>query len=359
MQQTRDINVVRTEVLPAPEYLSRRVVRSEDQRTFVLEARRQIRNILRREDERLLLILGPCSIHDLRGGLDYAERLAALSRIVQKRLLLLMRVYFEKPRTTIGWKGLIMDPQLDGSCDIPEGLETARNFLREVIELKLPTATEFLDPITPQYIADMVCWASIGARTSESQIHRQMASGLSMPFGIKNATSGHIQPAINAMKAATQPQTFLGVSLQGLASAVTTRGNPSCHIILRGGAHGPNYSSSSVQKTAKRLEDNGLPPWILVDCSHDNSGKDHANQPKVFREVLRAITQQHPKVFGLMIESNLVAGRQSFPQAKEKLTYGQSITDACIDWNTTEMLVLEAFHALENSSHETAATSDL
>ena len=355
MQQTRDVNVVKTAVLPAPEYLCRRVDRSEGQRAFVLEARRQIRDILSREDKRLLLILGPCSIHDLRSGLEYAVRLSALSRIVQKRFLLLMRVYFEKPRTTVGWKGLIMDPHLDGSCDIPEGLETARTFLREVIELKLPTATEFLDPITPQYIADMVCWAAIGARTSESQIHRQMASGLSMPIGIKNATSGSVQPAINAMKAATQPQTFLGVSLQGLASAVTTRGNPNCHIILRGGEHGPNYSLKSVQETAARLEESGLLPWVLVDCSHDNSGKDHTNQPIVFREVLREMTQHHSRVFGQMIESNLVAGSQSFPQAREKLIYGQSITDACIDWETTEMLVLEAFHVLEKFSPGTAA----
>ena len=354
MQQTRDVNVVETAVLPAPEYLCRRVNRSEGQRAFVLEARRKIRDIVSREDKRLLLILGPCSIHDLRSGLEYAERLASLSQTVQKRLLLLMRVYFEKPRTTVGWKGLIMDPRLDGSCAIPEGLEIARTFLREVIELRLPTATEFLDPITPQYIADMVCWAAIGARTSESQIHRQMASGLSMPIGIKNATSGNTQPAINAIKAATQPQTFLGVSLQGLASAVTTRGNPNCHIILRGGEDGSNYSLKSVQETSGRLKESGLLPWILIDCSHDNSGKDHTNQPKVFRDVLMERTKHRSNVFGMMLESNLVAGSQSFPQAREKLVYGQSITDACIDWETTEMLVLEAFHHLEKSSPETS-----
>jgi 3-deoxy-7-phosphoheptulonate synthase len=260
--------------------------------------------------------------------------------------MIVMRVYFEKPRTTVGWKGLIMDPHLDGSHDIAGGLRAARAFLREVLDLGLPTATELLDPITPQYIADLICWSAIGARTTESQTHRQMASGLSMPLGFKNSTDGSIQAAINAIKAASQSQTFLGISMDGAASAVTTRGNPSCHIVLRGGAAGPNYSPAHIADVEKLLAKAGLPKTILVDCSHDNSAKQPERQPEVLRELLAQIAAGNTSILGAMLESNLQAGNQPFPQPKEKLRPGVSITDGCIDWSTTEKLVREIHAAL-------------
>ena len=257
-----------------------------------------------------------------------------------------MRVYFEKPRTTVGWKGLIMDPHLDGSHDIPEGLKLARSFLRDVIDLRLPTATELLDPITPQYISDLICWSAIGARTAESQTHRQMASGLSMPLGIKNGTSGDIRSAVNAIEAAMQPQTFLGVSQQGLASAVTTRGNANCHIVLRGGESGPNYTPEKIDAIEKMLVEHNLEPKVLVDCSHGNSAKDHKKQSAVFESILNQISSGRNTIFGLMLESNLIAGSQSVSSSKENLVYGQSITDSCIDWKTTETLILKAHQSL-------------
>ncbi len=346
MSQVSDINIVETAVLPAPEYLSREVPCSHKQGNFVAEARKEIGEILSGKDSRLLVIVGPCSIHDVEAGREYARKLADLAREVADKISIVMRVYFEKPRTTVGWKGLIMDPHLDGSCNIPSGLKLARKFLLEVLDLGLPTATELLDPITPQYIADLICWSAIGARTAESQTHRQMASGLSMPLGIKNGTSGEILPAVNAIKAAREPQTFLGVSQQGLASAVTTRGNPYCHIILRGGAQGPNCSPEDVEKTRSLLLEADLPPSIMIDCSHDNSGKDPARQPDVFHRILKDQAGKDGPVYGLMLESNLVAGNQSFPQAKEKLRYGQSITDACIGWEETRELILAEYKNL-------------
>jgi 3-deoxy-7-phosphoheptulonate synthase len=262
--------------------------------------------------------------------------------------MVVMRVYFEKPRTTVGWKGLIMDPRLDGSHDIALGLRTARAFLREVLQLGLPTATELLDPITPQYIADLICWSAIGARTAESQTHRQMASGLSMPLGFKNGTDGSIATAINAIKAASQPHTFLGINLDGAASAIVTRGNPDCHIVLRGGSAGPNYSPADIARTEALLGKATLPKAILVDCSHDNSAKQPERQPEVMRELLAQIAAGNTSIIGAMIESNLGAGSQAFPQPKEKLRYGVSITDACIDWPTTEKLVREIHDALRH-----------
>jgi 3-deoxy-7-phosphoheptulonate synthase len=255
--------------------------------------------------------------------------------------MIVMRVYFEKPRTTVGWKGLIMDPHLDGSHDIAAGLRTARSFLREVLDLGLPTATELLDPITPQYIADLICWSAIGARTTESQTHRQMASGLSMPLGFKNGTDGTLKAALNAIQAAAQPQTFLGINLDGAASAVRTRGNPGCHVVLRGGAKGPNYSPAHIAETEGQLAKAGLLPSILVDCSHDNSAKKPELQPEVMRALLAQITAGNRSIMGAMIESNLEAGNQPFPQPKDQLRYGVSITDGCIDWPTTEALIRE------------------
>jgi 3-deoxy-7-phosphoheptulonate synthase len=261
-------------------------------------------------------------------------------------VLVVMRVYFEKPRTTVGWKGLIMDPHLDGTHDIAAGLRLARTFLCDVLDFGLPTATELLDPITPQYIADLICWSAIGARTTESQTHRQMASGLSMPLGFKNGTDGSIQTAINAIKAAGQPQTFLGIDLAGRSSSIATRGNPNCHVVLRGGTGGPNYSPEHIARTEQLLAQAGLPQTILVDCSHDNSAKQPERQPEVMRALLQQIVGGNASIMGAMIESNLGAGSQPFPQPREKLRYGVSITDACIDWPTTAALVREIHAAL-------------
>lgn len=346
MQKTSDINVVETRLLPSPAALLREVPKTEAEADFVARARREIHRLIFTDDKRFLLIVGPCSIHDLKAGREYAQRLAALAREVSDRVMIVMRVYFEKPRTTVGWKGLIMDPNLDGTYDIAAGLRVAREFLREVLDLGLPTATELLDPITPQYIADLVCWSAIGARTTESQTHRQMASGLSMPLGFKNGTDGSIQTAINAIKAAAQKQTFLGINLDGAASAIVTRGNPDCHVVLRGGAKGPNYSAPHVAETEAILAKAGLPKSILVDCSHDNSFKQPERQPEVMHELLAQIQAGNTSIMGAMIESNLEAGNQPFPQPKEKLKYGVSITDACIDWATTEKLVRDIHAAL-------------
>ena len=346
MQRTSDINVVETRALPSPAALLAELPKSESQAEFVTRTRQDIHRVIFTDDRRFLLIIGPCSIHDLDAGRDYARRLAALAREVSDRVMIVMRVYFEKPRTTVGWKGLIMDPHLDGSHDIAAGLRLARSFLRDVLDLGLPTATELLDPITPQYIADLICWSAIGARTAESQTHRQMASGLSMPLGFKNGTDGSIATAINAIKAAAQPHTFLGINLDGSASAIVTRGNPACHVVLRGGATGPNYSPAHIAQTEALLTKAGLLKSILVDCSHDNSAKQPERQPEVTREILAQIAAGNTSIIGAMIESNLGAGSQPFPQPKDKLQSGIAIPDAGIDWPTTESLVRELHTAL-------------
>lgn len=347
MQKTSDLNVVETRVLPTPAALLRELPKSEAQAAFITQAREDIHRLIFTDDRRFLLIVGPCSIHDAAAGRDYARRLAGLAREVADRVMIVMRVYFEKPRTTVGWKGLIMDPHLDGTHDIASGLRVGRAFLRDVLDLGLPTATEFLDPITPQYMADLVCWGAIGARTTESQTHRQMASGLSMPLGFKNGTDGSIQTAINAIKAAASPQTFLGINLEGAASVVVTRGNPNCHVVLRGGGAGPNYSPAHIAQTEALLVKAGLPKSILVDCSHDNSLKQPDRQPEVLRQLLEQIAAGNSSIMGAMVESNLGGGNQSFPQPKESLRYGVSITDGCIDWATTETMVRGLYAALE------------
>jgi 3-deoxy-7-phosphoheptulonate synthase len=341
MQKTSDINVVETRTLPSPAALLAELPKSEAQAEFVTRARADIHRLMFTDDKRFLLIVGPCSIHDVAAGREYAQRLSRLAREVADRVMVVMRVYFEKPRTTVGWKGLIMDPHLDGTHDIAAGLRLARALLRDVIDLGLPTATEFLDPITPQYVADLVCWGAIGARTTESQTHRQMASGLSMPLGFKNGTDGGLQAAMNAIRAASQPQTFLGINLEGSASAVVTRGNRDCHVVLRGGAAGPNYSPQHIAEAEALLAKSGLPRSILVDCSHDNSAKRPELQPDVLRALLDQIAAGNASIMGAMLESNLGAGNQPFPQPREKLRHGVSITDGCIDWATTEALVRE------------------
>lgn len=339
MERVSDINVTSSHQLTAPEDLRSECPTTTEEASFIASSRKTIHDITFGNDPRLLVVVGPCSIHDKEAGLDYARRLKALADELSEELYIVMRVYFEKPRTTVGWKGLIMDPHLDGTCNLEDGLRTARTFLKQVIDVGLPTATELLDPITPQYIADLISWSAIGARTTESQTHRQMASGLSMPVGFKNGTDGNVTVAINAIKAATQSQTFLGISAEGRASAVTTTGNPDCHLILRGGTHGPNYSSEHVKAAAECIEKAGLSTSIMVDCAHANSSKDPARQPIVMADVCKQLEDGEKSITGVMIESNIHSGNQSFPQPKEDLKYGVSITDPCIDWETTESVL--------------------
>lgn len=346
LRQVSDVNILDCAVLPAPEFLCRELPRTEDLAAFVASQRETIHRILFGDDPRLLAVVGPCSIHDPEAGLDYARRLVKLQEEIDDRIHVVMRVYFEKPRTTVGWKGLIMDPDLDGSCNLPKGLRTARQFLLDVTSMGLATATELLDPITPQYIADLICWSAIGARTTESQTHRQMASGLSMPLGFKNATSGDVQVAINAIKAASQSQTFLGISQQGLACALTTRGNPNCHLILRGGKGITNFDPKSVAEATAALTSNGLLPCIMIDCSHDNSGKNAERQPEVLAKVISQAALPASPIMGVMLESNILGGAQSFPKPLDQLAYGQSITDGCIDWATTEKTLRDAYKLL-------------
>ena len=348
MEKVSNLHIASNVALPSPRLLCAEIPPTDAQSALIADSRREIREILFGEDKRFLVIAGPCSIHDPEAGLEYAAKLAKLAAELKDQLFIVMRVYFEKPRTTVGWKGLIMDPDLDGTCNIPDGLRLARRILRDVLDIGMPTATELLDPITPQYIADLISWSAIGARTTESQTHRQMASGLSMPLGFKNGTFGHITPAINAIKAAMQPQTFLGVSDEGIASAVTTRGNPDCHIILRGGEDGPNYGADNVMETRDALEAAKLKPAIMIDASHGNCAKDHNRMPAVFREIVRQRAAGETSIIGAMLESILVGGNQKFPQPLGSLTRGQSITDACIAWDTTEALLREAAQMLKS-----------
>lgn len=337
--RTSNVHIVETKELPSPRALCDEIPHSDAQNEFVSQSRQIISDILHGDDPRFLIVIGPCSIHDVKAGREYAEKLAALAPEISDVIYPVMRVYFEKPRTTVGWKGLIMDPHLDGTNDIAEGLAAARHFLREVVDCGLPTATELLDPITPQYIADLISWSAIGARTTESQIHRQMASGLSMPLGFKNGTDGNVAAALNAIEAGLQPQSFLGVSEDGVASAVSTTGNPDCHMILRGGAAGPNYDADSVKATLNLLEGRELPTGIMVDASHGNSDKDFRRQPGVMESIIEQRRGGQKALVAAMIESNLCEGNQKFPRPKDELVYGQSITDACIGWECTEQLL--------------------
>ena len=346
MQQVTDTRVVSSLPLPSPVELSSELPRTEKQVEFVARARREIHNIIHRKDARLMAVVGPCSIHDLKAGREYGEKLQELAEELSDRILILMRVYFEKPRTTTGWKGLIMDPYLNGTYDIPSGLRLAREFLGEMLDLGMPTATELLDPITPQYIADSLCWAAIGARTVESQTHRQMASGLSMPVGFKNSTSGDCDVAVNAIVAATQEQTFFGITHEGLASAVTTSGNPDCQIILRGGRGGPNYSAEYVADAVVTAEKASVKPSLMIDCSHGNSSKDPERQPLVLEDVLKQVADGNNHIHSVMIESNLNAGNQKVPADLDELEYGVSITDGCLGWTATEKALRDTYAVL-------------
>ncbi len=337
---TDDVRIANIRPLIPPAILMEELPASPEAVELIGRTRLAVADILHGRDDRLVVVVGPCSIHDPRAGLEYAERMKALADLHGEDLLLVMRTYFEKPRTTIGWKGLINDPHLDGSFDINKGLRTARSFLRDVIELGLPTGTEFLDPISPQFMADLVSWGAIGARTTESQVHRELASGLSMPVGFKNGTKGTVQIAVDAVGAAIHPHHFLSVTKQGLAAIVATNGNPDVHIILRGGNNQPNYSAEHVESSVKLLEKAHLAPRVMIDCSHANSHKDHEKQADVAVEVAAQIAGGSHSVFGVMLESFLVGGRQDHKPDKP-LVYGQSITDACMSWEAT-VPVIEA-----------------
>jgi 3-deoxy-7-phosphoheptulonate synthase len=317
-----------------PAILMEEIHPGDDAIERIAEARQQISDIVHGKDDRLAVVVGPCSIHDPQAALDYAKRLAALRDQYADDLFIVMRTYFEKPRTTVGWKGLINDPNLDGSFDINHGLRVARGLLSALAELDLPAGTEFLDPISPQFVADLVSWGAIGARTTESQVHRELASGLSMPVGFKNGTRGTVKIAVEAVKAARNPHHFLSVTKQGLTAIVATKGNLDCHVILRGGAGKPNYQPEQVAETVAMLEEAGLEGRVMVDCSHANSGKDHEKQAGVAGALGQQVAQGSTGVFGVMLESFLVAGRQNGDPGAD-LTYGQSITDACMSWEAT------------------------
>ena len=338
--KTRDLHVESIRPLLPPAILLEELPLSETGSVVVGRARTDVIRILTGEDDRLIVVVGPCSIHDPAAGLDYARRLKQLADELDRDLRLVMRVYFEKPRTTVGWKGLINDPHLDGSFAINDGLRLARRLLLDLVELGLPSGSEFLDPITPQFTSDLVTWGAIGARTTESQVHRELASGLSMPVGFKNGTDGSIQIAIDAVRSAAHPHRFLGVTEQGLAGIVSTRGNPDCHVILRGGVGGPNYDAISVQKTLAALRDGGLPPRLMIDTSHGNSDKDYRRQPLVAREIATQVAQGEAGIVGVMMESFIADGRQDLKDPT-RLVYGQSITDACMGWETTASVLRE------------------
>lgn len=349
MPHLENINVRSTVSLISPRQLKAELPASPDVKRMIAQSRESVRQILGGEDRRLMVVVGPCSIHDPRAALEYARRLAALAQRVRDRMFVIMRVYFEKPRTTVGWKGLINDPHLNDTFDIGEGLRLARRILLEAAQMNLPAATEMLEPITPQYIADLITLASIGARTTESPTHRQMASGLSMPVGYKNGTDGNLQVAIDAMTAARTPHSFLGIDFDGNTCIIHTKGNPLGHVILRGGRSGPNFSVENIRDAAQKLQAAGLLPRVLVDCSHANSDKDYRKQAIAWNEVVRQVAEGNSNVLGLMLESNLHAGNQKLTADLSQLKFGVSITDACMGWEETETLLLGAYQKLAHA----------
>ncbi|MEH8137136.1 3-deoxy-7-phosphoheptulonate synthase [Gallibacterium anatis] len=333
-----NVHIVDERVLITPDELKAKLPLEQPLRQNIERFRQEIADIVHRRDKRLLVVCGPCSIHDIPAAIEYAKKLQALSEELKDQLYIVMRVYFEKPRTTVGWKGLINDPNLDGTFDVEKGLHLARKLLLDLGHMGLPLATEALDPITPQYLADLFSWSAIGARTTESQTHRELASGLSMAVGFKNGTDGNLATAINALKAASQEHSFIGINQQGQVNLLHTGGNPDGHIILRGGKK-PNYQAEFVKQSEEELEKSGLEVSIMVDCNHGNSNKDYRRQPIVAEDVLQQIVDGNRSITGIMLESNLNAGNQSADQPKAEMKYGVSITDACIDWQTTETLL--------------------
>jgi 3-deoxy-7-phosphoheptulonate synthase len=345
--RVRNLRIERAVPLATPAQIFGELPLTGEQADVVLGGREEIAAILNGEDDRLLLVVGPCSVHDVDAALDYARLLSAKADELRGDLCVAMRVYFEKPRTTTGWKGMINDPHLDGSGDVNAGLRIARGLLLEVLDLGLPIGCEFLDPITPQYISDTVAWGAIGARTTESQIHRQLASGLSMPVGFKNGTDGDVGVAVDAVRAAAVPHAFAGIEVNGSPAVHHTRGNPDCHVILRGGRGAPNYGPETVAAALGKLEAAGLPRRLVIDASHDNSGKDHTRQPKVGSDLARQIAAGDGSLVGVMLESFLVEGRQQLHPGGE-LTYGQSITDACMSWDQTVAVIDELAAAVRD-----------
>jgi 3-deoxy-7-phosphoheptulonate synthase len=331
-----NVNVASQDILITPEQLKAALPTPESVHSKLLASRRVIENILDRRDARIFVVVGPCSIHDPVAALDYARRLKALADELDDTLYLVMRVYFEKPRTTVGWKGLVNDPYLDDSFNIEEGLHIARQLLIDILDIGLPTSTEALDPISPQYLQDLVSWTAIGARTTESQTHREMASGLSSAVGFKNGTDGSLTVATNALNSVAKPHRFLGINARGQVSVFTTKGNPYGHIVLRGGSSGPNYDSVHIKLCEDALDRAGVARNIMVDCSHANSSKQPELQPLVVENVANQILEGNTSIIGMMIESNLQAGNQTIPADLSELVYGVSVTDGCIDWNTTE-----------------------
>jgi 3-deoxy-7-phosphoheptulonate synthase len=342
MKRTTNLHIRSLTPIIAPADLKQVFPLSEKAADFVTRSRQQIKDILHRRDRRLMVVVGPCSIHDPKSAMEYADRLTALSSEVEDQLLLVMRVYFEKPRTTVGWKGLINDPDLNGSHQISKGLGVARSLLCEITTRDLPIAGEMLDPITIQYLSDLVSWGAIGARTTESQPHREMASGLSFPVGFKNGTDGNLQIAVDAMGAALHPHSFLGIDREGRTAIVETTGNPDVHMVLRGGGGKPNYHPQDIEKAEALLEKAGFNPAVMVDCSHANSNKDHNRQEEVLTNVISQIVNGNRSICSLMIESHLEAGNQPIGDNPRELRYGVSITDKCIDWATTERLLRHA-----------------
>jgi len=334
-----NVNVISQEVLVSPAVLKQSIPVSDKALQVISEGRQTVNNILDRKDHRLMMVIGPCSIHDIEAAMDYAHRLKALSDEVQDTIAIVMRVYFEKPRTTVGWKGLINDPYLNDSFKIEEGLHIGRKLLHDIAELGLPTATEALDPISPQYMQDLITWSAVGARTTESQTHREMASGLSSAVGFKNGTDGSLTVAINALQSVSSPHRFLGINNEGQVAIIHTQGNPYGHVVLRGGGGKPNYDSVSIAVCEQELREQGVCENIMVDCSHANSNKNHELQPLVLENITNQILEGNKSIIGLMVESNIGAGNQKVPADRSQLEYGVSITDACIDWETTENAV--------------------
>jgi len=343
-----NVNVIAQDILLTPEKVKQRVPMTPAAQNTVLDGRLTVENILDRKDHRFMVVVGPCSIHDPAAALDYALRLKRLSEEVADTLYIIMRVYFEKPRTTTGWKGLINDPHMNDSFDIEQGLQLARKVLLGINELGLPTGTEALDPISPQYLSDLISWSAIGARTTESQTHREMASGLSTPVGFKNGTDGGLLVAINALLSVSKPHSFLGINQDGQVAVIRTKGNRYGHIVLRGGAKGPNYDSVTIALVEKELARSSLPANIVVDCSHANSNKDPTLQPLVMNDVLHQVVEGNQSIVGTMLESNINAGNQPIPTDLSQLKYGVSVTDACIDWTSTEKLLRDARRKLKD-----------
>ncbi len=346
INSVEDVNIELISPLITPAQLKAAIPLSEQAKQTVLEGRQTVRDILDGKDHRLLVVIGPCSIHDPKAALDYASRLKQLKEQVKDSLFLVMRVYFEKPRTTVGWKGLINDPDMNDSFDIEKGLRLGRQLLIDLNEMGLPCATEALDPNSPQYLQDLISWSAIGARTTESQTHREMSSGLSSPVGFKNGTDGGFTVAVNAMQAVQSGHSFLGLDNDGRVSVIRTKGNPYAHVVLRGGGGKPNYDKTSVTKAEEALDKAKVSGKIMIDASHANSNKDHNLQPMVLDNITTQIAEGNESIVGVMIESNIVGGRQDIPDDLSQLVYGQSVTDACIDWPTTEQTLLRMHNAL-------------